>query len=83
MRAILQRDVGSYSYAGMKYANPHAPTTVAGATYSYDNNGNLTSDGTYTYTWDYRNRLTAVGNGSGTTTYAYDHEGNRVTKSDR
>jgi hypothetical protein len=26
-------------------------------TYSYDNNGNLTSAGSQKYTWDYRNRI--------------------------
>lgn len=73
-------DVGAYTYAETNYANPHAPTSVNGVTYTYDNNGNLSYDGTYTYTWDYQNRLTAVGTGSGTTTYAYDHMGNRVKK---
>jgi YD repeat-containing protein len=78
MRATSARDIGSYSCARTGYANPHAPTSVNRVTYTYDNNGNLTFDGTYTYTWDYQNRLTAVGNGSATSTYAYDHVGNRV-----
>ena len=30
MRAIVPRDVGSYSYAGTGYANPHAVTTDGG-----------------------------------------------------
>ena len=51
---------------------------VNGVTHTYDENGNLTFDGTYTYAWDYQNCSTAVGNGTATTTYAYDHEGNRV-----
>jgi YD repeat-containing protein len=84
MRALTPRVV-SYSYARMGYANPHAVTGIgytggATTTYVYDSNGNLTSDGTYTYAWDYQNRLTKVGNVSGTITYAYDHMGNRVKK---
>ena len=46
MRAIVPPDEGSYSYAGIGYANPHAVTQIANGlsttTYSYDQNGNLT-----------------------------------------
>src|SRR5215475_8245704 len=56
----------TYSYAGIKYANPHAVTQIANGlsttTFVYDNNGNVTqktTDGT-------------------TTTYGYDWAGNRV-----
>lgn len=72
-------DVGDYTYAETDYANPHAPTSVNGVTHTYDNNGNLTFDGTYTYTWDYQNRLASAGNGTATSTYKYDHMGNRVS----
>jgi RHS repeat-associated protein len=79
-------DVGSYSYAGTGYANPHAVTQIANGvsttTYSYDNNGNVTqktTDGvTTTYEWDYANRLIALGVGGATTTYGYDAFGGRV-----
>ena len=47
-------------------------------TLTYDNNGNLTGDGRYTNTWDYRNQLTQTATGTATSTYAYDHERNRV-----
>ena len=70
-------DVGSYTYAGTSYANPHAPTSVNGVTQTYDTNGNLTNNGTYTYTWDYRNRLTQS-SASTTSTYGYDEAGQRV-----
>lgn len=69
----------TYTYAGTNYANPHAPTGIGGVTYSYDNNGNLTGDGTWSYVWDYRNRLTEADNGSAAT-YAYDHTEQRVLK---
>jgi hypothetical protein len=32
MRPTLPREVRSYSYAGMGYANPHAVTSVGGTT---------------------------------------------------
>jgi YD repeat-containing protein len=56
-----------------------ATTTTA---FIYDNNGNLTAqgtaNGTTTYTWDYRNRITQAGTGSATSTYGYDYAGSRV-----
>jgi YD repeat-containing protein len=73
-------DVGSYTYAGTGNANPHAPTTINSITYTYDNNGNLTSAGSQKYTWDYRNRITSAGNGTATSTYGYDYQNQRVRK---
>ena len=75
-----------YSYAEIKYANPHAPKQIANGvsttTFTCDNNGNVTQktmDGTTTtYVWDYANRLTALGVLGATTTYGYDAFGNRV-----
>src|SRR5262249_6633360 len=55
-------------------------TTINGSTYTYDNNGNLSSGGGKFYTWDYRNRVTAAGNGSATSTYGYDYQNQRVRK---
>src|ERR671919_401230 len=70
---------GSQSYAETNYATPHAATSVGGTTYSYDNNGNVTSIGSLDYTWDWRNRLSsAERSGEGSTTYGYDHTGQRV-----
>jgi hypothetical protein len=79
MRVIVPLAVGPYSYAGMGYANPHAVTSVGGTSYTYDNNGNVTAIGSPDYTWDWRNRLaTAERSGGGTTSYGYDHTGQRV-----
>jgi RHS repeat-associated protein len=81
MRALVPRYVGSYSYAGTGYANPHAVTSVGGTTYTYDNNGNVTAIGSLDYTWDWRNRLaSAERSGCGITSYGYDHRGQRVFK---
>ena len=76
----------TYSYAGIKYANPDAVTQIANGlsttTFTYDNNSNVTqktTDGTTTtYVYDYANRLTALGVLGATTTYAYDAFGQRV-----
>jgi YD repeat-containing protein len=49
------------------------------ATLTYDLNGNLTSDGTNTYTWDARNRLVGI-SGAVSASFTYDTKGRRVTK---
>ena len=46
---------------------------------TYDLNGNLTSDGLHTYSWDARNQLISIDSG-GAATYAYDPLGRRITK---
>jgi RHS repeat-associated protein len=74
-------DMGSYLYAGdtsTLYANPHAPTSIGGSSYTYDNNGNLLTGGGLTNEWDYRNRLGTTTHSSLTETYGYDESNNRV-----
>ena len=60
MIAIVPRDGCPYSYARTGYANPHAVTSVGGATYTYDNNGNVSAIGSLDYTWDWRNPSRAL-----------------------
>ena len=56
-------------------------TSFNGQVLSYDANGNLTSDGTNTYTWNARNQLTAISQGGATQmSYAYDALGRRISK---
>lgn len=50
----------------------------AGA-FIYDLNGNLTSDGTNTYTWDARDQLVSISGGA-TASFGYDTFGRRVQK---
>tara|TARA_R110002049_G_scaffold32139_1_gene107527 strand:- start:763 stop:3264 length:2502 start_codon:yes stop_codon:yes gene_type:complete len=58
-------DTGTYTSNGLNQY-----TGVAGETYAYDANGNLTSDGSTTYTYDIENRLvTLSGAKSGTLVY--------------
>jgi YD repeat-containing protein len=51
---------------------------------AYDNNGNLrykVLSGSYTwYTWDWNNRLLAVSAPGGNTSYQYDGDDNRTSK---
>jgi RHS repeat-associated protein len=76
---MVPSDVGSYPYAGMEYANPHAVTSFGATIYTYDNNGNVTAIGSLDYTWDWRNRLaSAERSAGGVTSYGYDHTGQRL-----
>ena len=66
-------------------ANSHRArwSTTPGATYTYDNDGNMitqkTSAGTTTYTYDYENRLTSVDQyGTVIATYTYNALGQRI-----
>lgn len=62
--------------------NMNAYTAVSGGqnmTPQYDDNGNMTSDGTHTYQYNYNNRLISVDNGQ-TATYKYDALNRRIQK---
>ncbi len=47
-------------------------TSAGPASFTYDDNGNLTGDGTWTYTYDVENRLVAATTGGVTTHLIYD-----------
>lgn len=47
---------------------------------SYDGNGNLTFDGTFTFGYDAENRLTSASGAGNTVSNAYDAQGRRKTK---
>ncbi|ONA33550.1 hypothetical protein AQ878_20915 [Burkholderia pseudomallei] len=56
-------------------------TSFNGQALSYDANGNLTFDGTNTYTWNARNQLTQISQGSTVEmSYSYDAMGRRIAK---
>jgi RHS repeat-associated protein len=52
--------------------------TASNQTFTYDANGNLTSDGTRTFEWDGSNQLLAVTAGTHRSEYAYDGQQRRV-----
>lgn len=79
---ITSSPVGSYTYTGTGYANPHAATSINSVTNTYDNDGNVLTDGTLTNTWSYKDQLSTSTNGTFTRTYLYDESGNRVSSSD-
>jgi RHS repeat-associated protein len=47
---------------------------------TYDGNGNLTSDGTFTLGYDSQNRLISASGAGNTASYSYDAQGRRKTK---
>jgi RHS repeat-associated protein len=53
---------------------------VSTTNYQYDNNGNMTSDGTNTYKYDGFNQLMEVTSGSSIYTYSYNGDGLRIAK---
>ncbi len=81
---MLTHNADAYSYTDGTF--PQAATSFAGKTYTYDDNGNLSSkdDGSVvsTYTYDWNDRLSNVKN-DGTTIadYAYTDARQRLSKS--
>lgn len=83
-RTSLTRTNGTASVlptavASATYDAANEQTAFSGTVLTYDNNGNLTSDGTNTYVWDGRNRLVAMSGGA-TATFNYDALGRRISK---
>jgi RHS repeat-associated protein len=77
---------GSYARTGTPLAASSATYNVnnqltqwKGASLAYDANGNLTSDGTNTYTWNARNQLVSISGGA-SASFQYDPFGRRVSK---
>jgi len=70
----------SATYASNTLNQYSSVTKSAATAYAYDARGNLTSDGTWTYTYDTENHLiTAVSSGA-SVSYAYDALGRRLNK---
>ena len=65
--------------ASASYDPANEQIAFAGAALTYDQNGNLTNDGTSTYTWDARNRLATI-TGSVNAIFIYDPLERRVSK---
>ncbi|NIX77363.1 RHS repeat-associated core domain-containing protein [Microvirga terricola] len=78
---LLSNDGTTYVYPAAKAARPHAPTKVGTSDYAYDANGNLTSGGGRSYTWDQENRPTRIEMASGATSaFVYAPDGTRLKK---
>jgi YD repeat-containing protein len=61
------------------YDDANQIATFGGTTFSYDDNGNLTSDGSKNYTWNARHELTAISGGV-SASFGYDAFGRRRAK---
>lgn len=84
---------GRRTIVGGGFARTGVPAALTSASYNadnqqtqfgqsnltYDANGNLTSDGTNTYTWNARNQLSAI-SGQVSAGFAYDAFGRRISK---
>jgi RHS repeat-associated protein len=53
-------------------------SSVDGVAYTWDNNGNLLSDGASTYSYDYNNKLVGLSQGTDVYQYVYNGLGDRV-----
>ena len=65
--------------ASSTYDAANEQISFAGATLTYDQNGNLTNDGMNSYSWDARNRLAGISGGA-TASFSYDSLGRRISK---
>ncbi|MGP1274679.1 MAG: hypothetical protein ACQRW7_04590, partial [Caulobacterales bacterium] len=82
---IASRTMANDIYAFAGHTNQDVTITVdglnrflsgGGVTYSYDNRGNMTTDGVRSYAYDFDNRLTSVtGGGGGDVSLSYDPAG--------
>ncbi len=73
--------LGAYIYPAAGTARPHAPTSVNGLPYIYDDNGNLLSGGERSYEWDGENLPKTIALGSSTSTvFTYGPDGARLKK---
>jgi RHS repeat-associated protein len=61
---------GTTTYAAANTINEYP--TVGGASYQYDGNGNLKSDGTWTYVYDTENHLLSASKTGVSASYVYD-----------
>ncbi|MBK9443999.1 MAG: DUF1566 domain-containing protein [Comamonadaceae bacterium] len=69
------------SSTNYSYSSDNRLTQVNATTQSFDANGNQTTKGTDSYTWDAQDRLLQnTVAGSGTTSYQYDGSGNRLAR---
>jgi RHS repeat-associated protein len=73
-RTSLPQSLGSATYD-----NGNQIATWSGTSFTYDHNGNLTSDGSKTYTWNARNELTGIAGGVNAA-FAYDGWGRRRSR---
>ena len=60
MRSVTSRTGLPAALTSAAYNDANQIATWGGTSFTYDANGNLTSDGLRSYTWDARNQLTGI-----------------------
>jgi RHS repeat-associated protein len=68
------------AFTGATYNAADQLTALGGKTFSYDDEGNLTGDGTTSYTWNARGQLSAMARTGLSAAFTYDALGRRATK---
>lgn len=68
---------GQYTYAGSS-SSSYRVTSANGKSYAYDGNGNMTTRGSQTLTYNAENKLIGVTNGATVTTFGYAEGGARL-----
>ncbi|MEB2280169.1 DNRLRE domain-containing protein [Lysinibacillus xylanilyticus] len=78
------KKAGETESTAYRYNGANQLTYVNNQVYTYDNDGNLTNDGTNTYEWNAFDQLTKVKNNTGTVIaeYGYDEKGRRTYSKD-
>jgi RHS repeat-associated protein len=78
---------GSFARAGLPqaltstgYDSANRQTAFGSQILAYDNNGNLTSDGVNSYTWNARNELVGISGPGLGASFAYDASGKRTSR---
>ena len=80
---IGNRESSTGAFAASYTANELNQYTAIDSTNPvHDADGNLTSDGSWTYTWNNENRLASATDGTTTIDFTYDYQGRLVKKAD-
>jgi RHS repeat-associated protein len=73
---------GTGCSAGARPAGPHAVCSVgSGPQFTYDDDGNLTSNGSRSVTYNPSNKVTGIDGGGASVSFVYGADGNRVVQS--
>jgi RHS repeat-associated protein len=80
MGGSFSRSVSPQQLPSATYNAANQQLAFGSQTLSYDLNGNLTSDGENTYTWDARNRLVSMSGPGVNASFEYDAAGRRSSK---
>jgi len=72
--------VGNRLDSGATFGADSRLLTHGGATYTHDDNGNVTGRGSESFTYDSSQRLTGYNDGASNASYAYDYLGRRIER---